>query len=374
MTRGLSCGSVPTPLPLASPIRMAVVGLGQIAELVIPAYAARPDVEIVALCDLNEDRVTRWAPDVPGALHTTDVDALLGVHPDVVEVLVPTPAHADVVCPILDAGFHVEVQKPLARDMEGADAMLAAARRSGATLGVLEDYLCFAPLVKLHEIVSAGEVGTPVGLHMKIVATGRGGWEVPLESYRWQFEQARDGRGMLVFDHGWHQLAIAIWLFGPVKRVFGWLGATEVVPGISMDAPSTLVWEHHNGVRAVLDITLAVDTYFRSSHYSCDERVEVTGSRGYARCNRISSYGVQEPSVVVYRDGEIRSFHALPDLPPDAFAAMAQRSVDYFTGRSPLPAMDGGTARHVLAALLAGIESSERGKPVEVVDLPPPSA
>ena len=128
---------------------------------------------------------------------------------------------------------------------------------------------------------------------------------------------------MLVFDHGWHQLAIAIWLFGPVRKVFGWLGATEVAPGISMDAPSTLVWEHHNGVRAVLDINLAVDTYFRSSHYSCDERVEVTGSRGYARCNRISSFGVQEPSVVVYRDGEIRSFHALADLPPDAFAAMA---------------------------------------------------
>ncbi len=208
---------MPTPLPLPSPIRTAVVGLGQIAELVIPAYAARADVEIVGVCDVNEDRVARWAPDVPGALHTTDLDTLLGVHPDLVEVLVPTPAHADVVCPILDAGFHVEVQKPLARDMEGADRMLAAARRSGAELGVLEDYLCFPPLVKLHQIVSSGEIGTPVGLHMKIVATGRGGWEVPIESYRWQFEQARDGRGMLVFDHGWHQLAIAIWLFGPVE-------------------------------------------------------------------------------------------------------------------------------------------------------------
>ena len=347
---------------------MAVVGLGQIAELVIPAYAARADVEIVGLCDRNEDRVARWAPEVPGALQTTDLGVLLDTVPDLVEVLVPTPSHADVVCPILDAGFHVEVQKPLARDMEGADRMLAAARRSGAQLGVLEDYLCFAPLVKLHEIVSSGEIGRAVGLHMKIVATGRGGWEVPIESYRWQFEQARDGRGMLVFDHGWHQLALATWLFGPVKKVFGWLGATEVAPGISMDAPSTLVWEHHNGVRAVLDINLAVDTYFRSSHYSCDERVEVTGSRGYARCNRISSCGVQEPSVVIYRDGEIRSFHALADVPPDAFAALAERSADYFSGRSSTPVMSGDTARHVLAVLLAAIESAERGMPMAVID------
>ena len=35
--------------------------------------------------------------------------------------------------------------------------------------------------------------------------------------------------------------------------------------------------------------------------------------------------------------------------------------------------MSGDTARHVLAALLAGIESAERAMPVEVIDLPPPS-
>jgi hypothetical protein len=47
--------------------------------------------------------------------------------------------------------------------------------------------------------------------------------------------------------------------------------------------------------------------------------------------------------------------------------------VDYFTGRSPTPVMNGETARHVLAALLAGIESAKRGMPVGVVDLRPAS-
>ena len=69
---------------------------------------------------------------------------------------------------------------------------------------------------------------------------------------------------MMVFDHGWHQLAVATWLFGPIRRIFAWLGRTEIVPGIEMDAPSTLVWEHDNGVRAVLEISFAIDTYFRS--------------------------------------------------------------------------------------------------------------
>ena len=45
---------------------------------------------------------------------------------------------------------------------------------------------------------------------------------------------------MLVFDHGWHQLAVAMSMFGDVTRIFAWLGRTEIVPGIVMDAPSTL--------------------------------------------------------------------------------------------------------------------------------------
>ncbi len=200
---------------------------------------------------------------------------------------------------------------------------------------------------------------------MKIVATGRGGWEVDARSYDWQFEQARDGRGMLVFDHGWHQLAVAQWLFGPVRRVFAWLGTTEIVPGIVMDAPSTLVWEHDNGVRSVLEISFAVDTYFRSSHYTGDERVEATGSKGYVRCNRISAQGIQEPSVVVYRDGVVRGYHDLDDRPPDAFAEMVRRSVRFFRGEGE-PVLSGADARLVLESLMAALESASVGCTIEV--------
>ena len=358
---------MPSPLPLSEPVRLAVVGLGQIAELMIPAYAANDQVVISGLCDVNPARIERWASAFPDAVCSTDLEAVLATSPDVVDVLVPTPLHAEVVIGILERGFHVQVQKPISRDLEGATRMIEVARRNGATLNVLEDYLCYPPMVQLGELVRAGEIGEAVGCHMKIVATGLGGWEVLPESYEWQFQQALDGRGMLVFDHGWHQLALAIWLFGPVCRVFAWIGQTEIVPGvIVMDAPTTLVWEHESGVRTVVDITFAVDTYFRSSHYGGDERVEVTGSKGFARCNRISANGIQEPSVVLYRDGEVRAFHALDDRPPDAFAAMVARSVAFYRGHEPEPLMDGVAAREVLSVLLAALESHRLGRPVDV--------
>jgi predicted dehydrogenase len=349
---------------------VSVVGLGQISELCVPPYAARRDVEVVGLCDLDADRLTRWKSVFPSATCTTELDGLLEVDADVVDVLVPTPRHGDVVVQVLEAAFHVQVQKPLARSMEDADRMLAAARSTGAVLRVLEDYVFYPPLVKLQEIVHGGDIGDPVGVHMKIVANGRGGWEVPMSSYEWQFEQARDGRGMLTFDHGWHQLAIAHWLFGPVRRIFGWIRNTQIAPDVApeivLDAPATFVWEHENGVRAVLEILLAPDMYFRSDYYTGDERVEVTGTRGYARCNRISARGIQEPSVVTYRDGEVLAHHALDDDPPSAFRASAAHGVEWFrNGEGPL-VLDGEAARAVLVSVLAGLESSRLDAPVDI--------
>ena len=350
-------------------VRLAVVGLGQISELVLPTYVDRDDLDVVGLCDLDRARVDRWHRVFPNARATTDLDELLRVDADVVDVLVPTPLHADVATAALDAGFHVQLQKPLARDLDGADSILAAARANGAHVRVMEDYLFYPPIATLRALVAEGAIGRAVGVHMKIVGTGRGGWDVPASSYRWQFEQAADGRGMLVFDHGWHQLAVADALFGPVRRIFGWIGATEVAPdlapGITLDAPSTLVWEHDNGVRGVLDITLAPETYFRSDYYTGDERIEVTGTHGFARVNRISARGIQEPSGVVYRDGEVRAFHALDDSLADGFRASTDHALAWLRAGAP-PTMDGDTARRVLGALLAAIESAALGRPVDV--------
>ncbi|MBA2607758.1 MAG: Gfo/Idh/MocA family oxidoreductase [Actinobacteria bacterium] len=354
---------MPAALPIRNrPIRIAVVGLGQIAELMLPPYLAHPDVEIVAACDSNAERLDRWRPAFGGAAMTTSLDELLAMPDvDIVDVLVPTPLHGDVGVRVLEAGHHLQLQKPIARTLEDCDRLLAAATANGALLRVLEDYVFFPPLVRLREIVRSGELGDAVGLHMKVVNTGRGGWDVLPTAYEWQLEQTKDGRGMLVFDHAWHQLAVATWFFGPIRSIVGWIGETEVVPGFALDAPATLAWEHHNGLRATLDITLAVDTYWKSDFYSCDERVEVTCARGSVRCNRISAAGRQEPSLEIYKDGEVRSFHTLADGGDAGFIASTQHMVHVLRGETSEVVMDGASARHVLVALLAGLDSSADG-------------
>jgi predicted dehydrogenase len=246
-------------------------------------------------------------------------------------------------------------------DLDDARRMIDAAAASDRILRVMENYLFYEPLRKLRATAESGELGTIGGYHMKMVGSGRGGWDVPRSSYEWQFAQMQRGRGILVFDDGWHKLSTALWLFGPVREVRAWVGATPVMAGVELDAPTSIAWEHDNGIRGVWDITLASEMYLRSDYYTNDERWEVTGSRGYARVNRCTGRGIQQPSLEIYADGEMRAFHALDDDWASSFRDSGRHWLRWLrTGDGPL-LWDADGAVNVLRFALAIYASSEAG-------------
>lgn len=187
-------------VPTDRPTRIGVVGLGRIYDLTIFAYRGWPNAEIVALCDLDEAKVAERGDEFPDAARYVSLDRFLEHDMDMVEVLVPSPHHCRVVCQVLDAGFHVNVQKPMAGSLDEADRMIAARDRAGVQLRVMENYLFYPPLIRLKEIVESGEIGEPVGFHMKMVGTGLGGWDVPAETWIWQMEDAANAHGIFVYD------------------------------------------------------------------------------------------------------------------------------------------------------------------------------
>jgi predicted dehydrogenase len=349
--------------PYTRPVRAAFVGLGRIYDLNVRAYLDNPDVEVVALVDPSEDRRAQRQRDWPDARVFASAAELAdsGVEIDAVEALLPIPLHVDGVVELLGYGWHVNLQKPMCNDLASAQRMLDAAADADRLLRVMENYVFYEPLRKLKATVESGELGDVSGYHLKMVASGRGGWDVPASSYEWQFQQMQRGRGILVFDDGWHKLATAIWLFGPIREVRAWVGGTEVVPGIEVDAPTTVVWEHDNGIRGVWDITLAVDMYLRSDYYTNDERWEVTGRKGYARVNRCTGRGIQQPILEVYVDGEMRSYHALDDDWASSFRDSGRHWLRWLhTGDGPM-LWSGDEAVDVLRFALAAYASSAAG-------------
>ncbi|HVU74208.1 MAG TPA: Gfo/Idh/MocA family oxidoreductase [Mycobacteriales bacterium] len=360
---------MPKTLPLGRPVRVGVLGVGQVFELTSRAYDDCPDAELVALCDTDPERLAERGRRWPDAALYTDLDAFLAHDLDLVEVLLPTPMHADIAEKVLRAGHHLALQKPITHTLEEADRIIALAEQTGAVVRVMEDQIFFPPLVALKEVVDSGQLGKPVGLHLKMVVTGLGGWDVKTDGWKWLLQQAQGGKGIAVFDDGWHKFAIAMWLLGPVKRVMAWIGATDVGGGYTFDAPTHVMWEHENGVRGILDITFAPGTFLRSDYYTGDERVEVTCELGFARVNHISARGLALPALEVYRDGELRGDHKLPDGLHDGFIAAGHAFAHHLRTGEGAPSLTLRQARDVLAFMLAIYESSERDAPVNVADI-----
>jgi predicted dehydrogenase len=349
--------------PYDRPVRAAIVGLGRIYDLNSRAYVDNADVEVVALVDPSEERRAERQRDFPEArtFATTEELAASGLDVDAVEALLPIPLHVDGVIELLGHGWHVNLQKPMCNTVAEAERMIEAARANDRVLRVMENYLFYEPLRMLKATVESGELGDVAGYHLKMVASGQGGWDVPMSSYQWQFQQMQRGRGILVFDDGWHKLATALWLFGPITQVRSWIGATEVVPGVSIDAPTVISWEHANGIRGVWDITLAPELYLRSDYYTNDERWEVTSRAGYARVNRCTGRGIQQPSLEIYTSGEMRSFHALDDDWGSSFRDSGRHWLRWLhTGDGPL-LWSGEEAVDVLRFALAAYASSAAG-------------
>lgn len=115
-------------------MRVAVVGVGHLGKHHARILGSMPGVELVAVVDTNQAR----AQEIAAANNTqalTDVSGLIG-KVDAVSIAVPTERHLEIALPFLKAGVPVLVEKPMARSLEEADLMIAAAAEWGVVLAV----------------------------------------------------------------------------------------------------------------------------------------------------------------------------------------------------------------------------------------------
>src|SRR5262249_43822904 len=135
-------------------VRMGIIGVGNIATLNVPGYLEHEQCELVALCDPRPDVLERrqreW--NVPRAY--SQVDELLADDDiDAVEILSPTPLHAEHTIAALAAGNHVSCQNPIANWVAAARRMVAAARAAGTIPRVTENCCHSPPLVKAKQLI-----------------------------------------------------------------------------------------------------------------------------------------------------------------------------------------------------------------------------
>lgn len=148
---------------MARTVKVGIIGCGGIGQNKhMPSLSKIPNVEIVAFCDLIEERAQMCKEKfgTPDAFVCTDYKELLAI-PDieVVHVLTPNREHAQITVDALYAGKHVMCEKPMAKTAEGARQMVAAAKATGKKLAIGYQHRMKAEARYAKEYIESGALG-----------------------------------------------------------------------------------------------------------------------------------------------------------------------------------------------------------------------
>jgi predicted dehydrogenase len=140
--------------------RIGVIGCGAWGPNHVRNFAALPNVDVVGVADLRQDKLARIAALVPGvATFQSAAEMMAAAAPDAVIVSTPTRTHYEVVKQALEAGKHVLCEKPLCNTVADAEALVRLAAEKHVLLMVGHVFLFNRGILKLKELIQNGDLG-----------------------------------------------------------------------------------------------------------------------------------------------------------------------------------------------------------------------
>jgi myo-inositol 2-dehydrogenase / D-chiro-inositol 1-dehydrogenase len=185
-------------------VRIGIIGAGWIAAEHVANLKHMDGADVVAVCDVDEERARKLAG---GAATYTDWRKLVASEkPDALLVCVPPLAHREVAVPALEQGIHVYLEKPVARGIEDARAIVDAAARSKAVCAVGYQWRAVDVLDELREALDGQEIGLLIGI-------GIG----PTKSRPWFLDRSQGGGNLL--ERASHTIDLERAIGGEVVKV-----------------------------------------------------------------------------------------------------------------------------------------------------------
>ena len=194
-------------------LRIGLIGVGGAAQINhIPALKKIEDVELVALCDRDREKVGRVAQKfgVPKATNRFD-DLLEDESIDAIDICTPNFLHAPMATAALEAGKHVLCERPLSRSADEARQMAKAARKADRVLTCAVQHRFRADAQLLRTFVDKGDLGE--------IFYAKAGWlrlRTEWDSDEWR-RQKRESGGGVVLDLGFQMIDLSLWVLGGPK-------------------------------------------------------------------------------------------------------------------------------------------------------------
>lgn len=141
------------------PVRVGLIGCGYWGPNLVRNFVELPNVEVVAVADLNQQRLAHIASRFPGVNVTTDFRTFFDMGIDAVVVATPPATHYPIARECLLNGMSVLVEKPLTLNSAHAEELVALAEARGLTLMVGHTFEYNSAVHELKRLMDTNELG-----------------------------------------------------------------------------------------------------------------------------------------------------------------------------------------------------------------------
>jgi predicted dehydrogenase len=283
-----------------STLRFAIVGCGLIGQ---KRARALPQGSLVACADIVLDRAQALAQTANAAVTADWREAIARDDVDAVIVATTNNMLTEVALAAVEAGKHVLVEKPAARNVAELDRLIEAQRRNNVRVRVGFNHRYHPALLKAKELHDAGALGPMMFVRARYGHGGRIGYD-----REWRANPELAGGGELI-DQGVHVIDLARLFLGDFTRVQGF--AKTYYWDMPVDDNAFMLLTAEGGQTAMLHVSCTEwKNLFSFEIYGRNAKLHVEGLGGSYGPERISFYrmlpemGPPETTIWEYPRGD----------------------------------------------------------------------
>ncbi|MEH7334999.1 Gfo/Idh/MocA family oxidoreductase [Neobacillus drentensis] len=338
-------------------LRVGVIGCGSIAQhRHLPEYKANKNVELVAVCDINEERAKEVAEKFGAFAYTSYEELLHSGLVDAVSVCTPNYLHAPISIAALEAGIHVLCEKPMATSKQEAEAMIVAANKSGKKLMIAHNQRFVPSHQKARQLIASGEVGKIYSFRTAFGHGGPEGWSVEGKD-GWFFQKEKAFVGAMG-DLGVHKTDLLRYVLGEEIVEVGSFVETSAKGFADVDDNAVCVLKTESGIIG----TLAASWAYVSKE---DNSTIIYGEKAILRLEDDPVHSL----VVQYANGEVVKYELGKIQSNEEGGQQNSQVIEKFVDtvlhdqEPPVPGVEGMKS---LEVILAALESNETKQIVRV--------
>ena len=342
-------------------VKIGIIGCGKIAQVRhIPEYLANPNAEVYGFYDINPDRAKELAKKYNGKAYPTWEAMLSDPEITAVSVCAANHVHGEITVAALWAGKHVLCEKPMAISLEECEAMVKAAEASGKYLMIGQNQRLAGAHVKAKELIARGEIGRVLTFRTTFGHSGPESWSIDPGRNVWFFDKSKAAMGVMA-DLGIHKTDLIQYLLGSrivkVQAMLTTLDKKDAAGNpIGVDDNAICIYQMENGVTGTMTASW---TYYGAE----DNTTVIYGTKGELRLYDDPVHSLRQ----INADGT-RIDYCLDRIQTNDNQT-ASGVIDQFIAcltEGKEPEISGKNVLHAMKAVFAAIESSDRGRLVEI--------